>query len=328
MKTRVVGLVLLTLAVPAVAHADGLPVTGLDGRAGVLSPDRTYRIVTFVSARHTVVARLHTMGGDIARSRTIPGEYAVPAVAYDSSGSGLSQDGRTLVLIRPRTTIPQRTTSLAVLDARRFIVEKTIKLRGDFSFDAISPDGKRLYLVQYLSLSRRNFDPTKYKVRSLDVQSGRLDPAPIVDPREPDEKMGGLPVTRAMSPDGRWAYTLYSGGDHPFIHALDTVGRTARCVDLDELTGREDLFLMRFRLVNGGRSLDVTKNDKSVARMNTSTFAVSHPRPARVTRRPAPAPNHSDGAALWPWLVAAAGLLLLAGVAVRRKPLARAGRSH
>jgi hypothetical protein len=140
--------------------------------------------------------------------------------------------------------------------------------------------------------------------------------------------MGGLPVTRAMSPDGRWAYTLYSGGDHPFIHALDTVGRSARCVDLDQLTGREDLFLMRLRLRDGGRSLDVTKDGKSVARMNTSTFAVSEPLPARVARPPGPAADHSDGAPLWPWVVAAGVLLLLiAGVASRR-PLARAGRSH
>ncbi|HEX4733429.1 MAG TPA: hypothetical protein VH247_03365 [Thermoleophilaceae bacterium] len=326
MKTRVAGLMLILLAVPAFARGDGLPVNGLDGRAGVVSPDGAYRLVTFTGARHTVVARLHTKGGDIARSRTIPGEYAVPAVAYDSSGSGLSQDGRTLVLIRPRTTIPQKSTSLAILDARRFVVTKTIKLRGDFSFDAVSPDGSRIYLVQYLSLSRHNFDPSRYAVRSLDVRSARLDRAPIVDPREPDEKMGGLPVTRAMSPDGRWAYTLYSGSEHPFIHALDTVGRTARCVDLDHLSNREDLFLMRLRLADGGRALDVVRKGKSVMRMDTATFAVSNPRPAAAARQPAPAPDRSEGPLLWPWVLAAAVLLALGGVAAR--PLARAGRSH
>jgi hypothetical protein len=63
--------------------------------------------------------------------------------------------------------------------------------------------------------------------------------------------------------------------------------------------------------------------------MNTSTFAVSKPHPAAVVRPPAAASEKAPGSPLWPW-VAAAGvlLLLIAGVASRRRPLARAGRSH
>src|SRR5439155_21828241 len=107
-------------------------------------------------------------------------------------------------------------------------------LPRDFSVDAISPDGRRLYLIQYTSPR----DPLAYAVRSLNLRSGRLDPGEIVDPRERDEAMHGLPVSRAMSPDGRWAYTLYDGGDGaPFVHALDTSARTARCIDLPPLPG-------------------------------------------------------------------------------------------
>ena len=58
----------------------------------------------------------------------------------------------------------------------------------------------------------------------------------------PDEQMGGLPMTRAFSRDGRWAYTLYGGGAETFIHALDTVGRTAACIDLEMLPPDADLF--------------------------------------------------------------------------------------
>ena len=48
--------------------------------------------------------------------------------------------------------------------------------------------------------------------------------------------MTGKPVTRAMSPNGQWAYTLYQGSDEgPFVHALDTSGRSAKCIDLDGL---------------------------------------------------------------------------------------------
>ena len=56
---------------------------------------------------------------------------------------------------------------------------------------------------------------------ALDLRTGRLRGEPIMDPREPDEQMGGVPLTRTMSPDMRWVYTLYSG-EHNFVHALDT----------------------------------------------------------------------------------------------------------
>ena len=52
-----------------------------------------------------------------------------------------------------------------------------------------------------------------------------------------------------MSPDGRWAYTLYDGnGKTPFIHALDTSRSTARCIDLDALAGNKYLSGMRLAM--------------------------------------------------------------------------------
>ena len=137
-----------------------------------------------------------------------------------------------------------------------------VALRGDFSFDALSPDGRLLYLIHYLS--RR--DPTRYEVRAYDVPAGRLLPAPIVDPREADERMRGLPITRVASADGRWHYTLYDGaGSHPFIHALDTVGRTAVCIDLDGIAGRQDLYDLRLGL-RGRRGLAVLAAGEPLAR--------------------------------------------------------------
>jgi hypothetical protein len=316
---------LLVLA-PVAAAADGLPVTGVDGSDGVAASGGAYRYVTFPGGGQTIVARLRTDGGSVARYRAIDGRFTVPAVALDGSGSGLSTDERTLVLIRPRAGLAQKRTRLAVVDARRLTIARRITLAGDFSFDALSPDGKTAYLVQYLSLSRRNFDPTNYKVRSLDTATGKLDPAPIVDPREPDEKMGGLPITREMSPDTRWAYTLYSGGEHPFIHALDTSGRTARCIDLDALTGRDDLFQLRLRTAGGGRRLEVVKGTAPVQVVDTRTFVVSEPRPAaKPSLRPSP--QHDDGGTpVWPWAVALVLVALLAAASAR--PLARAARAR
>jgi len=67
-------------------------------------------------------------------------------------------------------------------------------------------------------------------VRAYDLAARRLLPEPVVDPREPGEKMQGLPMTRATSADGRFAYTLYERPrGAPFIHALDTVRGSAAC---------------------------------------------------------------------------------------------------
>jgi hypothetical protein len=324
--TRALALaVAAVLLAPATAVADGLPVVGLDGRAGVVSRDGVFRYVSFVSGRNTVVARLYTRDGTVARYRTIPGAFSIPAVAYDSSPSGLSADGRTLVLIRPRTQLAQKRTQLAIVDARRLLVRRTIVLRGDFSFDAVSPDGSELFLINYLSLSRRNFDPTRYKVRALDATTGRLAPAPIVDPNDPEE-MGGVPVTRATSADGRWAYTLYQGSEHPFVHALDTVGRAARCIDLDALAKRDDLFQMKLRLAAGGRQLQVVKGSKPTLLVDTRSFQVSRP-PASAPHpvRNAPAAR-DDGRPSWLLAFPIALLILVAAASV--KPLARATRAR
>jgi hypothetical protein len=326
MKTALAVAAGVLLLAPGAAVADGLPVTGVDAGNGVTASGGAYRYVTFPSGRQTIVARLNTDGGTVDRYRAIDGRLTVPVVAYDGSGSGLATDDRTLVLIRPRAGLAQKRTHLAVVDPHRLTIEKRITLRGDFSFDALSPDGKTAYVVQYLSLSRHNFDPTDYRVRSLDTATGKLDPAPIVDPREPDEKMGGLPITRATSPDTRWAYTLYSGSEHPFIHALDTSGRTARCIDLDALTGRDDLFQLRLHVAADGRRIDVVKGATPVQTVDTRTFVVSDPRPAaRPAPKPAPA-REDGGTAIWPWALALGLLALLAAASVR--PLARATRAR
>jgi hypothetical protein len=317
----------LMLAAPSAAAADGLPVTGVYGADGIAARGGSERYLTFPSGRSTVVARVNVDGGSVSRYRSIPGRFTVPVVAFDGSTSGLSTDGRTLLLIRPRPGLTQERTQMAVVDPVRLLVQKRIELAGDFSFDALSPDGSTAYLIEYLSLTRHNFDPTNYRVRALDTETGKLDSRPIVDPREPDEEMGGLPITRAASPDGRWAYTFYSGGEHPFVHALDTTGRSARCIDLDALTGRDDLFQLRLRVAAGGRVLQVVKRKKPVMLVDTRTFAATAPRPvAQPQPQPQAARPDERGTRVWPW-AAAFGLLALLAVATAR-PLARARRAR
>ncbi|HEY3190613.1 MAG TPA: hypothetical protein VGJ70_24190, partial [Solirubrobacteraceae bacterium] len=256
-------LLVLVLVPAAPARADGLPVLGVDaGLTGVAGGGLRY-VTLGAGARSTTVAAVRREGGQVLNAAALRGAFTIPAVALDGSPSGLSADGRTLVLIRPRARFPQRRTVLALLDVPSLRVRRILRLRGDYSFDAIAPDGRALYLIQYVSRS----DPTRYLVRAYDVRAGRLVAAPVVDPSERGEKMRGLPLSRATSADGRSAYTLYDGGGgEPFIHALDTRARTAVCVDLPQLAGRGDLSSLR--LVRR-RGLTVMSRRGPVVQVNT-----------------------------------------------------------
>ncbi len=153
------------------ARADGLPVLGIDvGGIGIATRSGDARYVTLPAGSSTVVARVNPAGGRVVASRLVPGRFTIPAVAYDGSAGGLSADGRTLVLIQPRVGFPRDRTPLMVVDAERLRPRTVIRLRGDFSFDAISPRGSLLYLIQYVNPS----DPTRYLVRAYDLRAGRL----------------------------------------------------------------------------------------------------------------------------------------------------------
>jgi hypothetical protein len=254
------------------AAADGLPVLGIDdGSSGVTVPGALSRYVTIPTRGGTLVERINRNGGQVLAASLFPGNYTIPAVAYDATPGGLSADADTLTLIEPRTGFPRASTKLLVLDTPSLRHRATITLRGDFSFDAISPDGSHLFLIQYTSPN----DPTSYAVRSYSVRSLRLDPALVVDPANPREKMRGNPLSRVASSDGRWAYTLYDGGGGtPFVHALDTASGTARCIDLSGLNLRT---VWRLRLQGHSRSIDVVDRGKTLLAVDTRSFSVSRP---------------------------------------------------
>lgn len=104
---------------------------------------------------------------------------------------------------------------------------QSFALSGMWAYDALSPDGKTVFLTQITGL-----DPLRYLVRAYDLSARRLIAGAIVDKEEP-AAMAGYPVSRAASADGVWAYTLYSRpGAQPFVHALNTRDGVAHCIDL------------------------------------------------------------------------------------------------
>jgi hypothetical protein len=294
---------------PAAARADGLPVLGIDvGSTGVTSSSGGVRYVTIPVGSRTIVAQVALQGGQVLAWRSLRGTFTIPAVAYDGSAAGLSADGKTLVLIEPRTSFPRAATKLLVLRSDGLQPRRVVKLQGDFSFDAVSPHGTWLYFIHYLSPN----DPTRYLVQAYDVMRGRLLAKPIVDPHEPGDKMRGNPLSRTMSSDGRWAYTLYDGaGATPFVHALDTVARSAHCIDLDGIATGTDLSRLRLAIDREGTRLVVRDSATPMFLIDLRTLLVARATGADSalggTRQfPPPLLFAAGGAAL---VAAAAGVL-------------------
>jgi DNA-binding beta-propeller fold protein YncE len=263
-------------AFPATAMGDGLPIPGVyTDPDGVATPGGNEHYVTRREGNNSTLVRALAQNGRVLRSTTVPGRFVIPAVALDGSPGGLSADETALVLIQPRKQFPQPETHLAILDAQSLARRDRLTLHGDFSFDAISPDGSHIYLIEYLSPR----DPTEYAVRAYDAVAGSLLPEPIVDPDEESDEMRGYPLTRVASPDGRWAYTLYDGGGkHPFVHALDTLEGRAVCIDLPAfaLHGRPP---DQLSISSDGSLLTVAHRQESLAVVETETFRVSKPLP-------------------------------------------------
>jgi hypothetical protein len=263
---------LVAVLVPAAARSDGLPVLGTDvGSTGVASFDGA-RYVTIPAGSKTIVEQVAQHGGQVLAWRSLRGTFTIPAVAYDGSAGGLSADGATLVLIEPRTSFPRAATKLLVLSTDGLKPLRTVDLQGDFSFDAVSPKGSWLYFIHYTSPN----DPTRYLVQAYDMLRGRLVAKPIVDPDEPGEKMRGNPLSRTMSADGRWAYTLYDGaGATPFVHALDTVGRSAHCIDLDGIASGTDLWQLRLGIDRDRRHLVVRNSATPLLLVDLRSLSVA-----------------------------------------------------
>lgn len=277
MGTRTVWLALALVAalLPASARGDG-PVTpdeSLLWYGGSTPSVDGVRYMTLPAPGGTVVAKVSSADGEVAHLRFLRSRFSVPLVAFDRSTSGLSADGTTLVLIQ-RGTLQRTRTTFTVLGTRRLKTQRTFTLRGDFGFDAISPDARWLYLIQYFT----GQDPYRYLVRAYDLERHRFLPDPIIDPREVGDVMRGRPVTRSYSPDGRYAYTLYDGaGEHPFIHALDTVEKSARCIDLHGLMGFQRLDSLKLDVSPGGETIAVAHAGEPVALVDTQTNEVTEP---------------------------------------------------
>jgi hypothetical protein len=170
-------------------------------------------------------------------SQTIDGRWRLPTVGLDPTPVGVSDDGRTIVLI-PNEATPgvagKNASRFAIVDRTGVAAPRVVELPGEFEYDTLSPDGSILYVVEHLA----GPPDGHYQVRALDTATGVLRAGAVADKNEGDEAMAGWPIAQIRRPDGM-VFTLYRGAEHPFIHALSSVDAWALCIDLPT-TGTND----------------------------------------------------------------------------------------
>jgi hypothetical protein len=167
-----------------------------------------------------------TTGATIHRLR-LPGNYRLPEATLSGLPGGLSQNGHWLVVeaFDMAGNVPSA-THLLVIDTTYSVSPRPVDLNGNFNFDAISNDGQRLYLIEFVS-------STSYRVRMFDVLQGLMDPTIVFDKSDGSQAMAGLRLGGVASPDGSMLYSVYARQDKsPFVHALMLGAPIAFCIDL------------------------------------------------------------------------------------------------
>ena len=300
----------------SVALGDGQALNVSQGGLGVQSRDGKTRYVAVIARSSTIIERIRVADGSVMSWTSLGGYWGIPApVPTAARGEGITRDGRRLIV----ATSGGSTTQFAVLGTRFVRVLDRFTLNGNFAYDALSPDGSTLYLIQHVDLS----DASHYVVRAYDLSTHTLRPGRIADKTQEGWVMAGYPTARTTSGDGRWVYTLYQRpGGYPFIHALDTVSGIAHCTGLPWHGNQTPLINSSLGLSNGGGTLAVhLRSGRTWVTMNTATWRLTHVRPGGAFDRRWPLAAAGGAVVL---LVALGTALLL--VRRRREDVARPER--
>jgi hypothetical protein len=310
MLRRLLVCVVVGLCAAPAAFAAGPDPGVVLGGLGVAPPGGKLRYVAIGGKRATTVTAIRRRDGRVLKWRTYRGGFGIPAVTFNFNVGGVSSDGSTLVLADTRTGNGEyplkRHSTFLVVDAKSLRVRTRIELPGAYTFDALSPDASRLYLIQHVSTE----ELTHYVVRAYDLQSGHLLAGRIADKTQKSWVMNGMPIARATGLGGRWVYTLYQNpGGYPFVHALDTVRGVAHCIGIPWHGAQDHLWNLRLSLRDGGRTLALHwRSGKRYLAVATGTWRISHPAIARSTA--------SASGSSFPWWTLGVGLVAVAAAAV------------
>jgi hypothetical protein len=214
--------------------------------AGVQTPDwsRLYAV-----SGSNLLALDRISGQTLAEVR-LPGPYQIPFPSTPLAA--VSPNGRWVALSRwdSRDSAPGIGAShFAVVDGERKSLSQQVDLKGYWTVDAVSNDGRWLYLIENLAAG--------YRVRLYDLAAGALNPTVVADPHDLDAPMTGDRMDSVASPDGTWIYSLYATAGGAFIHALPvgSGSTSAACIDLPGISSR---YAMTLTINGDGTRLYIT----------------------------------------------------------------------
>jgi hypothetical protein len=257
---------LAALVVAPAALAGGNNPAGIQDELGAVYDNVRY--VASKDGANTMIQAKSIKDNSVLRTLKLNGKWGIPKI---DQGTSLSFDGKTLVLAPTQLSVAS--SSFKVLDTATLRVKKTVSLRGNYAFDALSPRAGMLYLVKYSGQ-----DTSRYVVKAVNLQKNKLLPGLIADKTQRSWVMQGLPVTRISGADGRWVYTLYANpGGYAFVHALDTVGRSAHCVGIPWKGSTDRHWAMRLAL-RSDRKLGVNWQDTGApyVAIDLNTWAIDY----------------------------------------------------
>jgi hypothetical protein len=274
MARRLGSLLVVTAAlavVPAASAAYPAPFA-VQGGQGLPSLDGSVHYVTLKTGPNTRIVALGAQGGE-TMSRTISGAFGIATLTQTGLTGGLFHDGTAFVL---QSIGLKPTSRFVIVRSTDLAPRQRITLKGTFGFDALSPDGSMLYLIQHTSTQ----DIQHYIVRAYDLKARKLLPGRIADKTQASWIMQGWAVDRVTSSDGRWEYTLYANpGGYPFVHALDTVRAVAHCIGIPWRGDENAQWNLRLGLGADGGTLAVnrTSGGANFVTVDLSTWKISYP---------------------------------------------------
>lgn len=185
---------------------------------GIPSPDWRH----LYSIKGTALVDADPATGLTISTLRLPGQFQLPAATSDGLPGGMSHGGAWLVA----QAFDGAATHFLIVSTLEMRVAKDVNLPGRFNFDAISDDGLRLYLIQYL-------DGREYYVRLFNVASSTLDENIVVDKSNGEQSMTGTRLSGIATRDGGWLFSMYvRESENPFVHVLSLDGPFAFCLDL------------------------------------------------------------------------------------------------
>src|SRR5262249_7084942 len=151
---------------------------GVDqGGAGIVSPSGRLRYVAVPTQSSTILEAVRVRAGLLWSFHVFRGHYGIPYVTNLGQTGGLSSDGKLLVLSDAVCCGLRKVSRFLLVGTKKLEPERQVVLRGDFAYDALSPDAGTLYLIQHTSVR----DYTRYRVRAYDLRAGQLLTGAIVD---------------------------------------------------------------------------------------------------------------------------------------------------